>query len=489
MRGLLASLCLLAACDGLPLNPDEDGDGVPVPTDCDDADPDVFPAAGETCADGVDNDCDGYAAECGPAGWVPLQTADARVTPAPGTVDFDSFGAGADATGDGYDDIVVGSIGTEGDEVQLHLLSGPLVADVSLSDLEPNIRYSTEAYRAPTVTLSDMDGDGLAELVVANSLAKIDENRFSEVLVFGAPTRTGLTSDDAEATFQVWDTQYEPTLKRLGDTDGDGVGGFLLAVNHVDSGGVGGGAWVVQGPAAGATAISDVGIQLIGGYGTTDVASGDMNGDGLDDVLVSADDEQVVYLAQAPFFGDHFLADADATLSGDGTSAEFGSLLAAGDTDADGYADTAVVGWASTVGSSDGSTTYVFRGPLAGTLSLDAASTVIEASGGNWLESAAIPGDTNGDGRADLLLGSPYGCWSRGCAYLFYGGFSGTVALDEANAVLVGEEPGDSAGEHVFGAGDVDADGMTDVLVSARGHRTEEGAYGAAYLVFGGPGF
>lgn len=480
MRGLLASLCLLAACDGLPLNPDEDGDGVPVPTDCDDADPDVFPAAGETCADAVDNDCDGYALGCGPAGWVPLQTADARVTPAPWMADLQTLAAGADASGDGYPDVVVAGSDPEGTEVWIHLLSGPIVGDVSLTDQPANVRVATEHYRAPTLALSDMDGDDVAELVTANIGEQEGDDWFNEVSVFSDPTQVGLTVDDAEATFQVWDAGYWPTLKRLGDTDGDGVGGFLLAVNHVDSGGVGGGAWVVQGPVAGAAEIDDVGVQLIGGYGSADIASGDINGDGLDDVLVSADDEQVVYLAQAPFFGDQFLTDADATLSGGDTSAEFGSLLAAGDADADGYADALVVAQ---------STTYVFRGPLAGTLSLDAASTVIQARGGEGVRSAAIPGDVNGDDRADLLLGVPSGCWERGCAYLFYGGVTGTVALDAADAVLVGAQASEGVGEDVYGAGDVDQDGLADLLLSALHHRTEDGGYGAAYLVFGGPGF
>jgi MYXO-CTERM domain-containing protein len=44
-----------AACEAI----DGDGDGVALPTDCDDGDPDVWPGAPEVVADGVDQDCDG----------------------------------------------------------------------------------------------------------------------------------------------------------------------------------------------------------------------------------------------------------------------------------------------------------------------------------------------------------------------------------------------------------------------------------------------
>ncbi len=38
---------------------DADGDGFPAGSDCDDADPDVYPGAEEVCGDGVVNDCGG----------------------------------------------------------------------------------------------------------------------------------------------------------------------------------------------------------------------------------------------------------------------------------------------------------------------------------------------------------------------------------------------------------------------------------------------
>ena len=90
----------------------------------------------------------------------------------------------------------------------------------------------------------------------------------------------------------------------------------------------------------------------------------------------------------------------------------------------------------------------------------------------------------DGDGLDDLLIGA-YGSGGTGAAYLVLGPVTGTINLSTANATLVGEEAGDSAGYDVSNAGDVDGDGHDDLLVGA--FRNSEGAHyaGAAYLVLG----
>ena len=67
----------LAICDrdcdgevGLCDPADKDADGYAPPTDCDDADPTVHPAAPEKCDDGVDQNCDGVDPSCGGVGVV-----------------------------------------------------------------------------------------------------------------------------------------------------------------------------------------------------------------------------------------------------------------------------------------------------------------------------------------------------------------------------------------------------------------------------------
>ncbi|HRQ83121.1 MAG TPA: integrin alpha, partial [Azospirillaceae bacterium] len=66
--------------------------------------------------------------------------------------------------------------------------------------------------------------------------------------------------------------------------------------------------------------------------------------------------------------------------------------------------------------------------------------------------SVAGPGDVNGDGHADLLVGAPGDYLqgrSAGAAYLVYGPRSGIVELSAAELQIVGAQPGDTLGYSV----------------------------------------
>jgi hypothetical protein len=90
--------------------------------------------------------------------------------------------------------------------------------------------------------------------------------------------------------------------------------------------------------------------------------------------------------------------------------------------------------------------------------------------------SVAAPGDVNGDGRADLLLGAPYASGNsrtgNGAAYVVYTPANPPASIDlgtiGASAALVqGAATGDALGSSVSSAGDLDGDGYTDVAIGA----------------------
>ncbi|MBJ94940.1 MAG: calcium-binding protein, partial [Rickettsiales bacterium] len=109
--------------------------------------------------------------------------------------------------------------------------------------------------------------------------------------------------------------------------------------------------------------------------------------------------------------------------------------------------------------------------------------------------SVASAGDVDGDGLSDLLIGAPSNDdvgSSAGKSYLFLASSiasGGTFSLSAADASFVGEASSDNSGSSVASAGDVDGDGLSDLLIGA--YRNSDGAYdpststnaGKAYLI------
>ena len=94
-------------------------------------------------------------------------------------------------------------------------------------------------------------------------------------------------------------------------------------------------------------------------------------------------------------------------------------------------------------------------------------------------------GDFDGDGELDFLVGSTNaGSLEQGASYLFYGPLSGSVSTDEADIIIEGEEVDDAASPAIF-AGDLSGDGNNDIAMGAQANDSGDSDAGAVYLVFG----
>ncbi len=503
---------LMAACTDKPVD-----DSAPV-TDTD-ADTD---ADADTDTD-TDTDTTGEADS--------LERADVRITGAPSDAAGNSVAAAGDVNLDGYADIIVSAYyGNRACVFEGPIAAGDYALSAGATCFTGEGRYDFLGYDAEGA--GDVTGDGVPDVLLgAIGNADFGTNAGKVYLVAGplAAGEVAVAGSQTSWTGEASGDYLGVAVRHVGDVTGDGAPDIALGASGNDGSGAGGGKlYIWSGPfdTPGATfAAADTPIQVEGqplptsappphgSYGGGDAVGdavagpGDVNGDGVDDLLVGAPGNATNGSSSgmaALFFGP--LPDAATSVS-DGDYLIFGTveaaylaspLDAAGDTDDDGLKDYFV--------SSDGEdagVVYLITGSnRTGEASApDAAATRFlgDVTGDQAGFGLAGGGDVNGDGVPDVLIGAPShdrpapGCgegetvserYDAGITYVVAGPFAPGVIDLSTSPSWGGACAGDNAGRSLAFAGDVNGDGADDALFGAI-YNDDGGAFaGKAYLFY-----
>ncbi|MCC7259478.1 MAG: FG-GAP repeat protein [Alphaproteobacteria bacterium] len=394
----------------------------------------------------------------------------------------------------------------------------------------------------------DVNNDGIEDFIIEAKWSGTPAQDTEVYLIFGqsgatwAATAGTLSSLALDGTDGVrFHNGAMTAVGKGGDFNGDGIDDVLIGAYWADTPsavyivfGRSAGAWATLGGYVDVTTLLDGidGVAVNGpvdydwtGYDTSN--AGDVNDDGIDDILVARQDAYSAN-ALAPFvvFGKDVAGWAatggNYTVAFNGTNSVKFSLITAGDQmaavshagDANGDGIDDILLGASAAdpnGISNSGQTYLVFGKTAanwaatgGTVTLSAlnGTTGVKINGvaANDYSAASLDvGNFNGDSIPDILIGAPDanpgGMSDAGRAYVVFGksaadwaATSGSFNLSTLNgtngAVLSGQSADDWAGASVANAGDMDGDGIDDIIVGAPGYESSNNE-GRGYVVFG----
>ena len=390
-------------------------------------------------------------------------------------------GAG-DINGDGFDDLIVGANGADPNGTysgQSYVVFGTdagFDTSLDLSSLDGSNGFVLNGidvgdFSGRSVSgAGDVNGDGFDDLIIGAEGADPNNHSSGEsYVVFGTDASFGAALDlsglDGSNGFVLngIDTNNfsGASVSGVGDVNGDGFDDLIIGANRANPNGTySGQSYVVFGtdasfgPALELSSLDGSNGFVLNGINESDLSgysvsgAGDINGDGINDLVIGA-----------------FGADPNGGFSGQ-SYVVFGN-----DTGFDAALE---------LSSLDGRSGFALNGINAGDF---------------FGYSVTGAGDINGDGFDDLIIGAPTansnGVYS-GQSYVVFGtdeGFDAVLdlaSLDGSNGfALNGINAGDYSGVSVSGAGDVNGDGFDDLIIGANGADPNGRESGESYVVFG----
>jgi hypothetical protein len=414
-------------------------------------------------------------------------------------------GAG-DINGDGYNDVIIGARlyddGANTNEGRAFVYHGSATGLSASPNNTPDDADQVNAnFGISVASAGDVNGDGYSDVIIGASEyddgANTDEGRVfvyhgSATGLSATPNSTPDDGDQADAVFGF-------SVASAGDVNGDGYSDIIIGARLYDDGANTneGRAFVYHGSAIGLSttpnSTPDDADQALSQLGHSVASAGDVNGDGYSDVIIGANAyDEGVNTNEGRAFVYHGSAagintTATTTVESNQASANMGYYVSgAGDVNADGYSDVIVGASLYDNGQVDEGAAFVYHGSATGISPV--FSTIIESNQANAIMgiSVANAGDVNDDGYSDVIVGANFydnGQVNEGAAFVYHGSATGinniaaaTLESNQANALF---------GFYLAGAGDVNGDGYSDVIVGGYAFDNGQIDEGAAFVYHG----
>jgi len=408
-------------------------------------------------------------------------------------------GAG-DVNGDGYADILIGAPGygrgTTIAEGRAYLFYGSLygidtlgVDEFSFQNTGQIVDHSNYHFGSTVAGGGDINGDGYGDILVATSWD--DSNTANEVYIYYG-SASGISTEQvssAKLLSPQADSGFGKGLAMVGDLNGDSFGDIGIGAPDYDADGLTnqGAIFVHFGSSTGlSSTLSSLAFKSDSNgarLGSSVSGGGDLNGDGYSDIVAGASGYQLgngaVYIYHGHANGMNYSSTVQLAYNG----IEFGADVAVGDVNGDGYADLiAGTPLLSVNQISHCGAVFIFHG--GADLIDNTPDYFLESDQDNvhFGSSVSGVGDFNGDGFGDIVIAAEWfdrGNLKSGMAFLYYGPPGGL--LWPFPLQLGGGVPEKIFAQSVAGAGDVNGDGFSDVIIGA----SDGVGAGKAYIYYG----